>query len=140
WRGWQEVQSQLADQEIDAVRSATLSAHLRDAQRRLGEAITQAYCIVVTLSDKGEPQAFKVSVEDGPLFQQIKNDPRSRIQETPITAETLLPGGPYELWRADEPSRWVKDLVGAFAQQPRLPKMLSRRAILDTLVEGCRDG
>ncbi len=140
WRGWQEVQSQLADQEIDAVRSATLSAHMRDAQRRLGEAISQAYCIVVTLSDKGEPQAFKLSVEAAPLFQQIKNDARSRIQETAITAETLLPGGPYELWREDEPARWVKDLVGAFAQQPRLPKMLSRRAILDTLVEGCREG
>ncbi len=140
WRGWQEVQSQLADQEIDAVRSATLSAYLRDAQRRLGEAIAQAYCIVVTLSDKGEPQAFKLSVEEGLLFQQIKNDPRSRIQETAITAETLLPGGPYELWREDEPSRWVKDLVGAFAQQPRLPKMLSRRAVLDTLVDGCQEG
>ena len=34
----------------------------------------------------------------------------------------------------------VKDLVGAFAQLPRLPKMLNRQAIMDTLVAGCVDG
>jgi hypothetical protein len=37
-------------------------------------------------------------------------------------------------------SRRVKDLVGAFAQFPHLPKMLNRQAILDTLIEGCKDG
>jgi len=140
WRGWQEVQSQLSGQEIDPVRSAALSAHLREAQQKIGEAIQQTYCIVITVSEKGEPHGFKLAVEDAPLFQQIKNDPRSRIQETAITAETILPGGPYELWREAEPSRWVKDLVGAFAQQPRLPKMLNRQAIVSTLVAGCREG
>ena len=34
----------------------------------------------------------------------------------------------------------MKDLVGAFAQLPRLPKMLNRQAIMDTLVAGCVDG
>jgi hypothetical protein len=34
----------------------------------------------------------------------------------------------------------VKDLVGAFAQFPHLPKMLNTKAILDTLVAGCQDG
>src|ERR671924_676360 len=36
--------------------------------------------------------------------------------------------------------RRVKDLVGAFAQFPHLPKMLNRKAILDTLVGGCMEG
>ncbi len=44
------------------------------------------------------------------------------------------------MWREDEPTRRVKDLVGAFAQFPRLPKMLNRKAILDTLVDGCVAG
>jgi hypothetical protein len=34
----------------------------------------------------------------------------------------------------------VKDLVGAFAQLPKLPKMLSTQAILDTLLAGCEEG
>jgi hypothetical protein len=34
----------------------------------------------------------------------------------------------------------VKDLVGAFAQLPQLPKMLNTQAILDTLLAGCEEG
>ena len=34
----------------------------------------------------------------------------------------------------------MKDLAGAFAQLPRLPKMLKSQAIVETLVEGCVQG
>ena len=57
-----------------------------------------------------------------------------------MSADALLPDGPYDLWRAGETRRFVKDLVGAFAQFPHLPKMLNRKAILDTLVAGCEAG
>jgi hypothetical protein len=57
-----------------------------------------------------------------------------------VTAEALLPDGPYDLWREGEKSRRLKDLVGAFALSPQLPKMLNRSAILDTLVLGCKEG
>src|SRR6266567_3760974 len=71
------------------------------ARKNIPDAIQQAYSIVVTVSDKNEVQAFKITVESGkPLFEQIKADNRSRIQDTPISAEALLPDGPYNLWRA----------------------------------------
>src|SRR4029077_9263095 len=44
------------------------------------------------------------------------------------------------LWKTGETSRRVKDLAGAFAQLPHLPKMLKADAILDTLVDGCEQG
>jgi hypothetical protein len=139
--GWEEVSSQLKDQEIDLIRRETLVANLEAAKKKVPEAVQQAYNIVVTVSDKNEPQAFKLAPDTSrPLFEQIKSDPRSRIQETAISYEALLPEGPYDLWRSGENSRRVKDLVGAFAQFPHLPKMLNRQAILDTLVQGCRDG
>ena len=62
------------------------------------------------------------------------------LQDTAITAEALLPGGPYSLWHEGETTRRVKDLAGAFAQLPHLPKMLKAQAILDTLVDGCVRG
>src|SRR5260370_7682787 len=79
-------------------------------------------------------------VVDEPLFAIIKKDTQSRIRETPVTAEALLPGGPYDLWRAGETARRMKDLLEAFAQFSQLPKMLNRQAIRDTLLDGCRDG
>jgi hypothetical protein len=142
--GWEEVRSQLKDQlkgqELDPIREATLSANISGARSKIAEAIQQAYCIVVTVSEKNEIQAFKITPDGPSLFAKIKEDGRSRIQDTAISAEALLPDGPYNLWRAGETSRRLRDLVGAFALSPQLPKMLNRRAILDTLVQGCREG
>ena len=137
---WSAVQSSLSGKNIDPIRKATLQKHVDESEKRIPGVIRQAYCMAVTVSEKGEIEAFKVNVGDDPLFTTIKEDRNLRIQETPITAEALLPGGPYDLWRKDETSRRVKDLVGAFAQFPRLPKMLNKKAILDTLVNGCKSG
>ena len=41
---------------------------------------------------------------------------------------------------AGEPSRRVKDLAGAFAENPKLPKMLRRKEVLDTIDQGVLDG
>lgn len=139
--GWEDVRHQLKDQDIDPLRQETLAANLEAARKKVPETILSMYGIVVTVSDKNEPQAFKLTVNPGePLFGQIKADGRSRIQDTAISADALLPEGPYNLWHSGETSRRVKDLVGAFAEVPRLPKMLRRKEILDTLVQGAREG
>jgi len=121
-------------------RMQTLAINIDKARGRVPDAIRQAYCIVVTVSDKDEVQAFKITVNEDPHFEIIKNDTRSRVQDTAITAEALLPDGPYNLWKGGETSRRVKDLAGAFAQLPHLPKMLKAQAIVETLVGGCVQG
>jgi hypothetical protein len=138
--GWEEVRSQLKAQDLDPVREEMLTASLEASKRSIPEAIRQAYSIVVTVSEKNEIQAFKVTIGSDPLFKTIKDNPLSRIQDTAVSAEALLPGGPYDLWREGETSRRLKDLEGAFAQFPQLPKMLNRKAIHDTLVDGCIEG
>jgi Protein of unknown function (DUF499) len=139
--GWEDVQSQLKGQEVDLVRRETLLANLEASKKKVPDAVQQTYNIVVTVSDANQVQAFKLTLDTSlPLFEQIKKDERSRIQETAVSYEALLPEGPYDLWRSGETARRVKDLVGAFAQFPHLPKMLNRKAILDTLVQGCVEG
>jgi hypothetical protein len=138
--GWEQVREQVKGKELDPIRVATLGANADAAKRKIPDAIQQAYSIVVTISDRGEPQAFKITTTSDPLFTTIKSDPRARIQEQAINAEALLPGGPYDQWRGSETARRAKDLVGAFASNPKLPKMLNRSAILDTLLDACRSG
>ena len=144
--GWEEVRKQLQKQEIREQDPIRWEIHLRAARNAVPGAIRQAYTVVVTMSEQGDTQhpktveAFRVKVEERALFSTIKADRRARIQETTINAEALLPGGPYALWAEGETARWLKDLVGAFAKNPRLPKMLNRRAILETLVQGCAEG
>ena len=138
--GWEEVRNQLRDRQIDPIREQMLLRETDTARMRIPDAVKQAYSIVVTVNESNEIHAFKVVVTDESLFTTIKNDKRSRIQETAISAEAMLPGGPYDLWRDDEESRRVKDLVGAFARSPKLPKMLRSKGIMDTVVGGVQQG
>ena len=150
---WEEVRSNLSQgdrrsekktekkkEELDPLREALLAAYVDAAKKKIPDTIQQAYCIVVAVSEKNEIQAFKLTIAGDNLFTLVKADTRSRIQDTAISADALLPEGPYNLWREGETARRVKDLVGAFAQFPQLPKMLRRQEILDTLVQGAADG
>lgn len=136
----EDVKKQQKDGNVEPARAQTMHINIDKAKGRIPEVIKQAYSIVVTVSEKDEAQAFKITVTEEPHFNIIKADKRSRIQDTSITAEALLPDGPYNLWRSGETSRRVKDLAGSFAQLPHLPKMLKASAILDTLVDGCEKG
>jgi len=140
-QGWLQVEDQLKGQEIDNNRKQLLEAEKKNEQVRANELVKQAYCIVVTVSDKNEIQAFQVVLRDSnSLFNVIKADPQARILEGAVSAEALLPGGPYNLWHEGETEHRVNDMERAFAQFYRLPKMLNRRAIVETLLNGCRNG
>lgn len=136
----EDIKKQQRDGDVDPARAQTLQINIDRAKGRIPEAIKQAYCVVVSVSERDENQAFKITVTDEAHFNIIKADKRSRVQDTAITAEALLPDAPYNLWRKGETSRRVKDLAGAFAQMPHLPKMLKASAIIDTLADGCGRG
>jgi len=141
---WEQVALELNDKvksgNVDAQRMQRLTVELEKAKKLVPDAIRQAWCMMVTVSETNDVQAFKLGITDDSLFTTLKSDPRSRLQETKITAESLLPDGPYDLWQKGDTLRRVKDLAGAFAQMPHLPKMLNASSIVDTLVDGCIAG
>ncbi len=138
---WEDVEQQLAAQDLDTTRKHLLKTYMKEASEAIPNLVQQAYSVIVTIGKDGNPMAFKMSVDTGkPLFEQIKRDARSRIQDTAISAEAILPGGPYALWRPGDTARRLKDLVGAFADVPALPKMLQARGIWDTVAQGMREG
>ena len=136
----EDIKRQQKDGNVDPARAQTLQINIDKSRGHISDAISQAWCIAVTVSEKDDVQAFKFTVTDEPHFNIIKGDKRSRMQDTAITAEALLPDGPYNLWRPGEAFRRVKDLTGSFAQLPHLPKMLKTSAIISTLVDGCERG
>ncbi len=138
--GWEEVQAQLRGHEVDTVQAERLRRRLQEARGRVPEAVRHAYAVVVTVNERNAVHAFRLAASGRPLFTEIKNDDRSRIKETPVDAGALLPGGPYDLWSEDEDARFVKDLAGAFARYPRLPKVLNPNVLLDTVLQGVRRG
>ena len=85
----EEIKKQQKDGNVDPARAQTLQINIDKAKGRIPEAIKQAYCIVVTVSEKDEVQAFKITVTEEPHFNVIKSDKRSRVQDTAITAEAF---------------------------------------------------
>ena len=138
--GWLEVRNQLKDQPIDPIREQMLVTQMRAAGERISEGIRQSYSIVVTVNEANDVHAFRIAATGDPLFTTIKADRRARIQETEFSAEAMMPDGPYDLWHEGEQERRVRDLVGAFAQFAKLPKMLRHREILGTVVQGIESG
>jgi len=138
--GWEDVSRQLEAHQVDAFQAERLRRRLREARGRVPEVVRQAYGVVVTVNEQNEAQAFKLPAGAGALFPAIKNDERSRIKETAVDAEALLPDGPYDLWRDDDDARRVTDLAGAFARYPRLPKLLRPKVLLDTVLQGVERG
>ncbi len=137
---WLDVQAQLKDQQVDITRRTLVKMNEEDARKRVPEALQQAYCIVVTVSEKNDVIAFRVTVGTDPLFGTVKADKQSRMHDAPINADAILPGGPYDLWREGETSRRVRDLASAFSQFSHLPKMLRHKSVVDTLVLGAKQG
>ena len=140
---WLEVKAQLSGQPVDPVRSSMLDSAVSGAKKDIADAIRQAYCIVVTRGTDDSVNAFKVTVDPTkPLFTTIKEDPKSRITDVALAPDALLPGSGsgFDLWREDEDKRRVKTIVGAFAERPKLPKMLRRSDLLDTVANGCEQG
>jgi hypothetical protein len=140
---WGKVLQNLRGQgpdTVDPVRMSTLTSHRTTADGKVPDAVKQAWCMVVTFSEKGTAYSFKLNVGETPQFAAIKQDKRSRVFDTALNAEALLPGGPYDLWHEGDKFRRVKDLYTAFAQYPHLPKMLRTKAVVETLAQGCEDG
>ncbi len=94
---WEQVETELKDQaksgSVDAQRIQRLTVEMEKAKKLLPDAIRQAWCMMVTVSETNDVQAFKLGITDEALFMTLKVDPRSRLQETKITAGSLLPVG-----------------------------------------------
>ena len=138
--GWEDVQAQLDRHSVDPLQGERLRKRLSEARQRVPDTIRAAWCIVVSVNEEGQVQAFKLPGDGGPLFAQIKADARSRIKETAVDAEALLPDGPYDLWQENDEARFVSELTRAFARNPRLPKVLKANVVVDTVVQGIQRG
>ena len=138
--GWEDVASQLSGQTVDVVREQRLRRQQANTRGEVPGVIRQAYGIVVTVDEDNTVHAFKLPASGNPLFEEIKGHRKTRLTETPVNAEALLPDGPFDLWREGEESLFAGSLAGAFARFPRLPKVLQPKLVIDTVLAGVRDG
>ena len=63
-----------------------------------------------------------------------------RLFREKMDAEALMPGGPYSDWPPTDPFIRVGDLYAAFGRHARLPKLMSRQVVLNTVEDAVQRG
>ena len=63
--GWEEVRRQLKLRQVDPTCEALLSLNLEGAHKALPDAVRQAYCIVVTVDERNQIQAYRIQASQG---------------------------------------------------------------------------
>lgn len=126
------------EQYEERIKRASISANT--VRMQIPGAVKSAYSIGITVSEAGIPEAQSFQPGTGGTFSALIADRGFRIQTEPMNPEALLPGGEFQVWPEDEPSRRVADLVSVFSQTPALPKIVRPSDVYDTIATGAEEG
>lgn len=118
----------------------------KEAVNNLPESVVGAYRVLVAVDETGQVIAQSLradpSTVGGAPFERIKAmlAEEERLVTTTLDPDLILPGSYLELWGKEQTTRRVIDLIAAFGQFPRLPRLLSPESLYDTLTRGVRKG
>jgi len=145
WLGWDRIEQGDTYKLLTDLQKRELPRRKREAATGLPEAVVGAYNILVAIDETGQVQAQALragSTVGGTPFGRIKSMliEDERLLATTLDPDLILPGSYLEIWREGETARRVTDLMAAFGQFPRLPRLLRPAALYDTLVRGVRAG
>lgn len=145
WLGWTRLEKPENYKLLTDSQKKELPKKKQEAANNLPEAVIGAYNILVALDEAGRVQAQTlrsyVGIGGAP-FERIKTMlvEDERLLATTLDPDLILPGSYLQLWAEGQASRRVTDLMAAFGQFPRLPRLLRPEALYDTLARGVREG
>lgn len=141
---WKSIETGSEFNLLTDVQKKELPRRKTDAQNNLPEQVHATYSILLAVNEQGQVAAQVISSDRTLIspFQRIKLAlaEQERMLTTTLDPELLLPSSYFELWAVGERSRRAKDLIAAFAQFPRLPRLLRPQVMYDTLVRGALQG
>jgi len=145
WLGWNRIKSGDAFKLLTDLQKKELPRRQKEAAHGLPEAVVATYNILLAVDESGAVVAqtlHATGVASGTPFERIKAmlAEEERLLTTTLDPDLILPGSYLEIWREGEESRWVTDLLAAFGQFPRLPRLLRPEALYDTLARGVEEG
>lgn len=145
WLGWDRIEKGDTYKLLTDLQKRELPRRKQEAATGLPEAVVGAYNILVAVDENGhvQTQALRTgSTVGGTPFERIKGMliEDERLLATTLDPDLILPGSYLAIWREGETSRRVTDLMAAFGQFPRLPRLLRPDALYDTLVRGVHAG
>lgn len=140
--GWRAVESGEDAKLFSDVQKKDLTRRKREAEDGLAEGVRAAYSVLLAIDEGGAVEAKPLPPGSESVFARAKRAlvEAERLLATSLDPELFLPGSYLELWGPGERAKKAKDLVAAFGQLPRLPRLLKPQVLQDSLARGVRDG
>jgi hypothetical protein len=133
WMAWGEIKKSSQFKELDSFQQQTVTKREKAALEQAQTSVKNAYEVVLYVDKDGSVQTKKITMGAEALFPTLLREKALRLFREKIDAQAIMPGGLYPVWPAGDSHIRVSDLYECFGREPRLPKLLSKRTVLNTL-------
>lgn len=139
---WRELQTGEDAKLLSDLQGKELGRRLKETEDGLGDAVRATYSTLLTVNEGGAIEATFLPPASGGLFERVKQAlmEDERLLATSLDPELFLPGSYLDLWGEGEQAKRAKDLIAAFAQFPRLPRLLKPSVLYASIARGVREG
>ncbi|MBI5479922.1 MAG: DEAD/DEAH box helicase [Deltaproteobacteria bacterium] len=140
--GWRAVEAGEEAKLLSDVQKKELTRRKREAEDGLADAVRAAYSVLLAVDEGGAVEARPLPPGAEGAFARARKAliEAERLLATSLDPELFLPGSYLDLWGSAEKAKKAKDLVAAFGQLPRLPRLLKPQVLQDSLARGIREG
>ncbi|HZT32813.1 MAG TPA: DUF499 domain-containing protein [Bryobacteraceae bacterium] len=141
WLGWEAIENSDKFAKLESSQQKTVRDNKRATLKAAQTAVKNAYELVTYLDKDGSIQAKKITMGAQSLFATLLQEPLLRIFREKIDAEAIMPlNALYPVWPASDSHIRVADLYQQFGRDPRLPKLLSAKTVLNTIEDAVERG
>lgn len=140
WLAWEEIENSSQFKDLDSFQQKSVRDKKRESLKEAQTAVKNAYELVLYLEKDGSIQAKKITLGAQSLFATLLQETALRLFREKIDAEAIMPNGLYPVWPSSDSHIRVADLYQQFGRDPRLPKLLSGKTVLNTIEDAVRRG
>lgn len=128
--------------ELTAEQQRELQRRKKTEHDEIDGYILSAYSAVIAMNEDGELDIRKLPPGNGSHFERITQllYSEERLITTTLDPELLLPGSYFNIWSEGQQRKTIRELINAFAQFSRLPRLLNHQVIYDSIVRGVEEG
>lgn len=140
--GWAAVELGEEKKLLNDLQRKELARRKQAVEKDLPDSVRATYSVLVAVDEQGKVEARVLPAGAETPFRRVVAllKENERLVTDTLDPDLLLPGSYFELWDPGETSKRVRELVTAFAQFPRLPRLIRPRVLLDSVVRGVREG
>jgi hypothetical protein len=140
WLAWEEIENSGQFKELDDFQQKAVRDKKRETFKDAQTAVRNTYELVLYVEKDGSIQTKKITLGAQSLIATLLQETALRIFREKIDAGAIMPNGLYPVWPVSDPQVRVSDLYQQFGRDPRLPKLLSEKTVLNTIEDAVRRG